>query len=89
MVFHEDDPAMIGSMLCFIYRYDYPESNGTQEPLSFNAGVYAMGDKYDVTLLKVLAEIKLSATLAGFTMFMTTALVQATSVIYNTTLSSD
>lgn len=80
---------MIGSMLCFIYRGDYPDSDGTKEPLSFNAGVYAIGDRYDVPMLKALAEIKISAALTRFTLTMTTALVQAINIIYNTTLSSD
>lgn len=89
MVIHEDDPVMIESMICFIYRGDYSDSGGSKEPLAFNAGVYATGDRYDVPMLKDLAEIKFSAALTKFTMSMTTALVQSINVIYNTTLSSD
>lgn len=85
----EDDSAMIGSMVGFIYRGDYLDKTSTKEPFSFNAGMYAVGDKYDIPLLKVLAEIKFSAALKDFTLSMTTPLVQAINIIYNTTLSSD
>lgn len=68
---------------------NYKDDNTDTPPLLFNAGIYALGNKYDVPLLKNLAEIKFKAVVKAFDPSMTPTLVEAIKIIYTTTLPSD
>lgn len=85
----EDDPFMVMSMISFIYTSDYSDCNLAKVPLIFNAGMYALGDKYVIPLLKVLAEMKFSVALKSFNPSRAGIFVKAIHTIYTTTLSSD
>ena len=76
-------------MIFFSYTQDYKDTALGKDPISYNPAMYAMGDKYDMQLLKDLASIKFKAALGHFDITMTPSLLKAIPVIYNTTLPSD
>ena len=76
-------------MISFCYTQDYQDTDCGKDPISYNPAMYAMGDKYDIQLLKDLATIKFKASLRDFDVYMTPSLLKAIAVIYNTTLPSD
>lgn len=76
-------------MLSFIYTSDYSDCNNAKIPLTFNAGMYALGDKYAIPLLKILAEMKFSVALKSFNPTRAGIFMKALHTIYTTTLSSD
>ena len=86
---HEDNPEMVHQMLFSFYDHDYEDDTSGKNPLDFNVGMYAIADKYDVSLLKDLAEMKFSAALLKYNSTMIQHLVKAIKVIYTTTLNSD
>ena len=86
---HDDDPDMVSAMLCFLYTGNYKDGEDHEPAICFNAGMYALGDKYDIPLLKDLAAIKFKKDLEGFDLTMTLELLEAIKVIYTTTLASD
>lgn len=88
---------MIYVMLRFMYARDYSDGSEIIEPrkacenpaLAFNATMYGLADKYDVKILKVLAQNKFAAALLKFNANHFQDLVKAIEIIYTTTLSSD
>lgn len=85
----EDDPKMIASMVYFIYTGDYKDDGDGKLPMLYNAGMYAVGDKYDIPLLKDLAASKFSNALQAFDNFIVNVFIDAIHTVYTTTLSSD
>ncbi len=86
---HDDDPDRVSAMLCFLYTGNYKDSEDHEPSVFWNAGMYALGDKYDIPLLKNLAAIKFKKELRDFDLTMTLELLEAIKVIYTTTLASD
>lgn len=84
-------------MLRYMYARDYSDGSENIQPrnanknpaLAFNASMYALADKYDVKLLKVLAEDKFAAALDRSQVAHIPDLVNAIKIVYTTTLSSD
>lgn len=54
-------------MLLYLYKCDYPKGTGKDSPLVLHAGMYALGDKYDIGHLKYLAMEYFSEALKGHT----------------------
>ena len=58
-------------MLSYFYDRNYEDNTNGKNPLEFNAGMYAIADKYDVPLFKGLAEMKFSAAIVKYNTTMT------------------
>ena len=76
-------PEMIYQMLSCFYDRNYEDDTNCKNPLDFNAVMYAIADKYDVPLLKDLAEMKFSAAIVKRTTTMTPHLVKAIKIVYS------
>lgn len=78
----EDDSEMVHQMLSCFYDRNYEDNTNGKNPLDFNAVMYAIADKYDVPLLKDLAEMKFSAAIIKYNTKMTPRLVKAIKIIF-------
>lgn len=79
-----DDPQAIHAMLRFFYGKEYDDRHKDKQAVPFNAIMYVIAAKYDISLLKDLAELKFSAALKdkSFDPSAIPALMEATQVIY-------
>jgi hypothetical protein len=91
----DDDPQMAGLLLRYFYAHDYrvDDDNG-KAPLIVHARMYAIADKYGVTLLKDIAREKFATFLQniqskGAAFLDIPTFATAIDVIYTTTLPSD
>ncbi|OCL13437.1 hypothetical protein AOQ84DRAFT_274788, partial [Glonium stellatum] len=56
---NDDDVSVVEAMLHFMYRFDYDDNaHGQVSPAVFNAKVYSLADKYDLSALKLHAKEK-------------------------------
>jgi hypothetical protein len=88
----EDDPTMVKQMLEFFYSCDCDDSaHSTQSDFEFNAGMYALADKYGIEDLKELSKYKFWSLMVYLmpSQSRIPQLVEAIKVVYTTTLSSD
>ena len=76
-------------MSYYFYDCDYDEGPLDSARLVFNANMYAVAEKYDVPLLKVLAKEKFSVALDKYDWRSLNSFVSATDVIYTNTVTSD
>ena len=84
----DDEPELIGKMLHYLYKCDYPNGAGETGPLVLNASIYALGDKYDIRHLEHLARHYFSDFLE-VKAFNNEDFSNAVTITYNTTPPSD
>ena len=85
----EDEPQVIQQMLIYFYSCYYDDEVPTSACLSFNAKMYAVADKYDISLLKKTAQEKFARAMKDYDWADPADFLSATEVTYSTTLSSD
>ena len=84
---HEDSPDAIRCMISFMYGGDCLRQKDAE--ILFLVTIYALGDKYDIPLRRVLAGIKFAEELQKFDLSMTSELLEAIKMVYSTTLNSE
>ena len=90
----DDDPQMAGLLLRYFYVHDYQVDNDGKAPLIVHPRMYAIAEKYGVTLLKDIAKEKFGTSLGdiqskGVASLDIPTFTTAIDVIYTTTLASD
>ena len=80
---------MLGLLLRYFYAHDYTIDDNGKIPLISHARMYAIADKYSVSLLKELAQEKFSASLKDIQSLDIPIFAAAVEIIYTTTLASD
>ena len=87
----EDDPDIIGKMICFCYNHDYDglvlTLDGENGSLMIHAKMYSIADKYDISLLKDLAKNKFKEDIQG--QLRPERLVTLIETVYENTVPSD
>lgn len=58
------DPGVVDAMLRFIYSFEYENTQGTP-PMIFDAHMYQIADKYDITALKTESKKKFELSIAN------------------------
>lgn len=80
------DASVVEAMLCFMYSFDYTNSDGTSS-MVYNAQVYQIADKYDIQALKAHSKTKFGAVITRG--WNTSDFPLAISVVYETTPLED
>lgn len=85
----EEDPQYAGILLRYFYAHDYQIDDNGAPPLAVHARVYAIADKYGVSLLKDLAKEKFASALKNTKVSDIPSFITAIEIIYTSTLGSD
>ncbi|KAI4202519.1 MAG: hypothetical protein LQ350_002462 [Teloschistes chrysophthalmus] len=95
----EEDPIMLDKLIHYLYKFDYVDDDGRQsqtqsnaqksdtQTLAVNAGMYIMGDRYNLLELKDLAKAKFTTALQSS--WDKENLPEVIRTIYDNTLPSD
>ena len=83
----EDDPTLLRETLKACYTGRYDDCFGGNNKLAFNARMYAMADKYDISVLRDLSKGMFTARLNS--PFNILHFLDAVQIVYTSTLNSD
>jgi len=84
----EEDPVLVKQLLTACYSCDYDGTVGDDNPMCFNARMYAAADRYQIPFLKTLAKSQISSQLLN-KFNQNSHLLPVIHIIYTTTPTSD